>query len=199
LKLKKAFFCVDCFTKLRYRLLTDIPDIDLWSSFEKGDKTAFAELFRRHYSLLYQYGCKLSVHTTVVEDCIQELFAELWQNKPATTVQSVKAYLLTALKYKLFRVYRNRAAQTFEEVNEHIHFEISHDNFIIAREEDHQKTNRIVAALRQLPSRQKEIIYLKIYQNLGYEEISEIMGINYQVSRNLFSQSIKSLRKILQS
>jgi RNA polymerase sigma factor (sigma-70 family) len=179
-------------------LPTDIPDMELWSSFEKGDKTAFAELFRRHYSLLYQYGCKLSVHTTVVEDCIQELFAELWQNKTATTVHSIKAYLLTALKYKIFRVYRSKAAQSFEEVNEHIHFEISHDNFIIAQEEDRQKTNRMIAALQQLPSRQKEIIYLKIYQNLSYEEVSEIMGINYQVSRNLFSQSIKSLRKILE-
>jgi RNA polymerase sigma factor (sigma-70 family) len=65
-------------------------------------------------------------------------------------------------------------------------------------EEYRHKPDRIIAALQQLPSRQKEIIYLKIYQNLGYEEISEIMGINYQVSRNLFSQSIKSLRKILQ-
>lgn len=178
-------------------MLTGLKDIDLWSAFETGDQRAFAELFRRHYTLLYQYGCKLSVHNTVVEDCIQELFAELWQNKPTATIQSVKAYLLTALKYKIFRTYRKAPAQSFEEVNSHLPFEISHDNFMVSQEEDRLKTNRIITALQQLPSRQKEIIYLKIYQNLGYDEISEVMGINYQVARNLFSQSIKSLRKIL--
>jgi RNA polymerase sigma factor (sigma-70 family) len=173
-------------------------DIDLWSAFQKGDKMAFAELFRRHYSLLYQYGTKLSGPTnTVVEDCIQELFIELWQSRSVTAVQSVKAYLLTALKYKIFKTYRSTPAKSFEEVNDHIQFDIGHENFMIAQEEDLQKTGLIIAALKQLPSRQKEIVYLKVYQNLGYEEISEVMGINYQVSRNLFSQAIKSLRRIL--
>jgi RNA polymerase sigma-70 factor (ECF subfamily) len=88
-------------TKLRIRLLNLLTDIDLWRSFKEGDRDAFGELFRRHYTILVQYGAKLCPDRTVVEDCIQELFTELWQKKPAATVQSVKAYLLTSVKYKL--------------------------------------------------------------------------------------------------
>jgi RNA polymerase sigma-70 factor (ECF subfamily) len=54
-----------------------------------------------------------------------------------------------------------------------------------------------VQAIDQLSNRQKEIIYLKFYQNLSYEEVSEIMNINYQVARNLLHQAIKAMRKIL--
>jgi RNA polymerase sigma factor (sigma-70 family) len=177
-----------------------LGDIELWNAFKEGNKDAFEELFRRHYSLLYQYGQKLNPDNTIVEDCIQELFIELWQNRSSSPVQSVKAYLLTAVKYKLFKAYRNNPpVKSFEETQDDTPFEISHENFMIAREEDRSKTDRVISALKQLPGRQKEIIYLKIYQNLGYEEISEIMGINYQVARNLFSQSIKSLRKLLPS
>lgn len=174
------------------------PDIDLWTAFKDGDRDAFAVLFRRHFSLLFQYGTKLCADRIVVEDCIQELFTELWQNKPVAEVQSVKAYLLTAVKYKIFKVYRNNPSlKSYEEIQNNTSFEISHENFMITKEEDQQKAKRIIIALEQLPGRQKEMIYLKIYQALSYEEISEVMGINYQAVRNLFSQAIKSLRKLL--
>lgn len=173
-------------------------DIDLWNAFKEGDKDAFGALFKRHFSSLFQYGIKLCSDQMVVEDCIQELFTELWQNKSVSQVQSVRAYLLTAVKYKIFKAYRgNTAVRSFEETQDNITFEISHENFIIENEEALQKSKLIINALKQLPGRQKEIIYLKIYQSLSYEEVSEVMGINYQTARNLFSQSIKSLRKLL--
>ena len=56
------------------------PDIDLWNAYKEGDKDAFGVLFKRHFSSLFQYGIKLCSDRTVVEDCIQELFTELWQN-----------------------------------------------------------------------------------------------------------------------
>ncbi|MBC7946824.1 MAG: sigma-70 family RNA polymerase sigma factor [Chitinophagaceae bacterium] len=176
-----------------------LGDTDLWNAFKEGDKNAFGELFRRHYSLLYQYGIKLHPDTVVVEDCIQDLFFELWQSRSASPIQSVKAYLLTALKYKLFKVHRDQpTVKEFDDGNDGVHFDISHDNFMIAKEDDRKKTKRVINALQQLPGRQREIIYLRMYQNLSYEEIGEVMGINYQVCRNLLSQSLKSLRKILQ-
>ena len=172
--------------------------MDLWHSFKEGDRDAFGELFRRHNTVLFQYGAKLCPDRAVVEDCIQELFTELWQNNPVAPVQSVKAYLLTAVKYKLYKFHRdNPAAKPVEDLNNSNGFEISHENFLISREEDYGKAANILSALNQLPARQKEIVYLRIYQNLGYEEISEVMSINYQVARNLFSQSIKSLRNLL--
>jgi RNA polymerase sigma-70 factor (ECF subfamily) len=76
-------------------------------------------------------------------------------------------------------------------------FEVSHDNFMIEKQEDQQKKQRIIDALKTLTNRQREIIYLKIYQELSYEEISDIMSINYQVARNLMSQAIKALKKSL--
>ena len=175
-------------------------DIDLWNSFKAGDREAFGQLFKRHYSALCQYGVKLCTDPMVVEDCIQELFVELWQNKSGVRVHSVKAYLLTSVKYKLFKFHReNPPGGSLDEMKNNSGFQLGHDNFIIDREDDRKRADTLLGALNQLPSRQKEIIYLRIYQGLGYEEISEVMGINYQVARNLFSQSIKSLRKLLSS
>jgi RNA polymerase sigma-70 factor (ECF subfamily) len=88
-----------------------------------------------------------------------------------------------------------RPAQ-FED-NQEENIELSHDQFITTREDELDTAKKIIDAVNSLPGRQKEIIYLRIYQGLSYEEISEVMNINYQVARNLFHQSIKSLRQLL--
>lgn len=173
------------------------PDIELWESFRKGDAEAFAALFRQHYETLFRYGNKFTSDTELLEDSIQELFIELWQAKTATPVLSVRAYLLKALKYKLLKVFRQKGRLLSLTAGNDISFEWSHESFLIAQQENAEKKKRVLGALERLSSRQKEIIYLKYYQNLSYEEVSEIMNINYQVARNLLYQAIKSMRSLL--
>jgi RNA polymerase sigma factor (sigma-70 family) len=177
-------------------LNTAKEDILLWESFRKGDREAFATLFRNNYELLFRYGGKFTTNTSQLEDSIQELFVELWQAKSRNTVISVRAYLLKALKYKLLKTYR-RPRITLSAGENDGPFEFSHEHFLVAGEEEAERKRLVIHALEQLSDRQKEIIYLKFYQDLSYEEVSEIMNINYQVARNLLYQAIKSLKNRL--
>ncbi len=178
-------------------MITNQTDIALWEAYQQGDHHSFDQLFRRYYEPLVQYGNKFTGNSGMLEDCIQELFTELWQNKSQTQVQSVKAYLFKSLKYKLYRAHQRKTAGPFNENYAEVLFELSHETLLVGREQDAEKTARVLQALGQLSTRQKEIIYLKFYQELNYEEVSEIMNINYQAARNLLYQSIKSLKKLL--
>ncbi|HLZ89942.1 MAG TPA: sigma-70 family RNA polymerase sigma factor [Puia sp.] len=173
-------------------------DITLWESFRKGDKEAFATLFREHYETLFRFGSKFTSDTELLEDCIQELFIELWQAKSATPVLSIKAYLLKSLKYKLLRAFSKKGKMIpLTNDGSDIAFEWSHEMVLISKQDSDEKKQRVLKAMGRLSNRQKEIIYLKYYQNLSYEEVSEIMNINYQVARNLLYQAIKSLKALL--
>lgn len=178
-------------------MISNDPDIILWESYKQGDSASFGKLFRKYYQPLFQFGSKFSSEHELLEDCIQELFVELWQNKSQTKVQSVKAYLFKALKYKLFRAFQKKSGLALTNINEESGFELSYETLLISKQESEEKTAKVIAAMRELSNRQKEIIYLKFYQELTYEEVSEVMGINYQAARNLFHQSVKALRKIL--
>jgi RNA polymerase sigma factor (sigma-70 family) len=172
-------------------------DIELWNASIQGDMDAFGLLFKRYYSLLYQYGIKICPDEATLEDSIQELFAELWQKKSGPPVQSLKAYLLQALKYKLYKTFRSKKNLLSIDPDNDEYFEFSHETFMIDRQQDEERLKKISEALNQLPARQKEIIYLRIYKGLSYEEISEIMQINYQVVRNLLCQALKTFRKLV--
>jgi RNA polymerase sigma factor (sigma-70 family) len=178
-------------------LTTANQDITLWESFRKGDKEAFATLFREHYEILFRFGSKFTTDTELLEDCIQELFIELWQAKSRAPVLSVKAYLLKSLKYKLLKTFRQKGKTVPLADNGDVAFEWSHETLLILQQENAEKKQKVLDALGRLSNRQKEIIYLKYYQNLSYEEVSEIMNINYQVARNLLYQAIKSLKNML--
>ena len=100
------------------------------------------------------------------------------------------------IKYKLYKSFRDhKPVQSLESAEEP--FEISHENFLIGAQDDQQRARQVADALNKLPPRQKEVIYLKIYKGLGYEEVSEVMGLNYQVVRNLLCQALKTFRKLL--
>jgi RNA polymerase sigma-70 factor (ECF subfamily) len=170
-------------------------DIDLWNAFTRGEVSAYETLFRRYYPLLFQFGMKIIPDTVVVEESIQELFIELWQKKTETPQVSVKAYLLKATRYKIYKHFRmRRPMDEFTEERSDA-FDLPHEQTMIRQEEDDSRLDMMRSALDKLPARQKEVIYLKIYKGLSYEEVSEVMKINYQVVRNLLCQALKSFRK----
>jgi RNA polymerase sigma factor (sigma-70 family) len=173
-----------------------IQDIELWNAFVSGDREAFSALFRRFYPLLFQYGKKITTDTSLLEDTIQELFLELWQKPTTQTLQSVKAYLLQALKFKLYKTFRHKNLISSVSEEGAYAFELSCETLLIDREENDERSGKIFAALDQLSPRQKEVIYLKIYKGLSYEEVSDVMQLNYQVVRNLLYTALKAFRKL---
>jgi len=177
-------------------LNTAKEDILHWEAFRKGDREAFATLFRNHYPALYRYGCKFTTDAQQLEDAIQELFIELWKSNSRNTVVSVRSYLLKSLKYKLLRG-NSKKRQTLLPVDGDWGFEWSHENFLIAAQETEEKRQKVLKAVDQLSPRQKEIVYLKYYQNLSYDELGDVMNINYQVARNLLYQAMKMLKKYI--
>jgi RNA polymerase sigma-70 factor (ECF subfamily) len=57
----------------------------------------------------------------------------------------------------------------------------------------------LLTEIEQLPTRQQEVLYLKYFEGMDYEEISQIMSVNYQVVRNYAYRGLSRLRKRLQS
>lgn len=170
----------------------------LWNQFKEGEEVAFVTVFRKYYPGLFNYGCRISRDTNLVEDCIQELFLDIWRTNGKADIISLKAYIFKAFKFKLIKLIakNNKTSNLPEQFNEQP-FELSKDVLIMSKELDAEKSKLLQDAIGQLSPRQKEIIYLKFYLNLSYEEVSDIMQINYQASRNLICQAVKALKKTI--
>ena len=82
----------------------DIEDSVLWDLLRIGNETAFEELYRRYFQVLFSYGKRLLNDEDVVKDAIQDLFIDIWQtHKNLNQAQSVKFYLIRSLRRKIHR------------------------------------------------------------------------------------------------
>ncbi len=175
-----------------------MEDSQLWKDFRNADRRAFETLFTRYYRALYLYGRKTVANGQLLDDCIQDLFFELWTNKEKPDeVSSVKGYLFKALKYKITRELRK--VEKFEDIgNEPDHwFEFSHESQLIEQQTLSDQQERLHHFMSQLTRRQQEAVYLRFYSQLTYEEIAEIMALSYQAVVNLIYKAVRFLREHL--
>jgi RNA polymerase sigma factor (sigma-70 family) len=176
-------------------------DDQRWLAFQQGDERAFRELYQAHFRPLMNYGLRFVNSAAVVEDGIQDLFLELWQYRQGLArPQSVRFYLLRGLRNRLAAYLREalRLEEVpFGETAYPFALEASSEQRWIDLDVDESRRQRIRMALDQLTPRQREIIYLRYFNDLSYEQICDLLGINYQSARSQVYQAVKLLRQRL--
>lgn len=163
---------------------------------QKNDMQALEQLYKQFYPNLYQYALKLTTENQMAEDAVQDTFLYLWQHrKQIGAIQSIRFYLLRSVRNASFKLIRKKKKRiSLEEMNTQIDVSILPDELVISNINETIK-QRIASEINQLSPRQREIIYLKFYQNLDYEEIGEVLDINYQSVVNHVYKAIQKLRK----
>ncbi len=176
-------------------------DPGLWDDFRQGDLGAFTELYNRYVQRLYNYGKRFVSDSALVEDCIQDLFVELWNKKEHLgRTDSPQNYLLKAIRNKLLR--RLSQGQKFiaEELeNYDFVIELSHEMALINEQAGFEQRAKLQRALEKLTKRQREIIFLKFYENLSYQQIASVMSVEVRYAYNLVSLAIDALKQNLLS
>lgn len=177
-----------------------MSDILLWKQLKEGNKSALERIYSTYISSLLKYGRKFSRNDQVIEDCIQDLFIELWKNRTGLGMtDSIQRYLLVALRRKVIRQLDKSKKWVSDTEPTELDFEaeIAVDQQLIEMEISSERAQQVKAAMENLSKRQKEVIYLKYVSGLDYEDIGEIMGLNYQSVRNLVSNALKKLKGTL--
>jgi RNA polymerase sigma factor (sigma-70 family) len=167
------------------------------------DEKALADLMRAHYRFLYNYANCFTKDQELIKDAIQEIFISLWQRKEtADLIHSLRFYLLGAVKNIILKnILKDKRRNQVSEDQLEYHFksELWVEKIIIDRELAEENTLRLKMIITKLSYRQKEIIYLKFYQQLDAGQIAELMSISQQSVYNLLHETINKLRKCWQS
>ena len=174
----------------------------VWSRYRRGDQEAFAILYNHHIDHLYHYGTKICKDSDAVKDSLQELFLELFLNRERikTTPENLKFYLMVALRRSLVRKLKaGKLAALYPEKSLEFEPEYNIEFKIIEQESEMEIHNTLVNALKKLPSKQKEAIYLRFNESLEYNEIAGILEITVESVRKQVHRAIKTIREIIRT
>jgi RNA polymerase sigma factor (sigma-70 family) len=169
-----------------------------WRAFKNGDWEAYTSLYNDYFKLLNNYGYKFTKDINLIEDAIHDLFVRLWTTRnnlgdPA----SVKNYLYKSLRNTILR--KMQAGEKFSVIDADAYpsgFEVSYSNEPVSSIEERELQATIKNIINTLPPRQQEIIYLRFYEDLSYEEIADIMSININSTYKLLYKALQNLQQI---
>lgn len=176
-----------------------LSDEELWQLVRDGQESAFTQLMTRFLPALIHYGRKFSSDPDLVEDCVQDVLADLWMRRTSVSpILSVGAYLYAAVRNHVCR--QDRKTLRTDLLSDEAGFApfdatFSVEDQLIAHESEKERLGKLSSLVNQLPPRQKEIIYLRYFKGMNKEEIAEILDINYQSVSNLLHRTLTSLRR----
>ena len=129
------------------------------------------------------------------EDVVQEAFVRYWRHQrqlpgdpQALLITSIRRAALDQARRESRRLVREGKADGFEE-----HMSL----FEPQPGEDRERRPEIESALQHLPSEQREVLVLKIWNELTFEQIAETLGIPSNTAASRYRYALAALRKDL--
>jgi RNA polymerase sigma factor (sigma-70 family) len=179
-------------------LVNNLDDSILWKALKLGDDKAFSSLFKKYYSHLVRYGNSFMPFPEKVQDCVQDVFTDVWIYKNSLSDNViVKAYLLSCVRKRIARLHEKdhifRKSKTLDLIP--FSFDFTIEDILIADESMAAQVSKLNELVNSLPARQKEALYLRYHQGLSVEQVAELFAVNYQSANNLIHRALLNLRK----
>jgi len=167
---------------------------------QSGDYEAFTSLYHKYVRQLTQYGRKFMADLPAIEDCLHDVFVWLWTNRKDLEIRhSVKSYLFKAVRTSMLHTVKRKNRFTAigpgEENEYHFELELSPESLALQNEDRRLIREKIQNVLNTLTAKQKEVIYLRYYEGLGFEDIARNMDLSVKASYKLMGRAIATLRE----
>jgi len=173
-------------------------DETLWEGMLRGDQDLYLSLYNRYYHALLFVGLKEIRDAQLVKDTIQQLFLYLWEKRETIhRADNVKAYLITSFLRKLSADWKKTGKVSTLQV---VYSQYAEDTAptpeedLIKKDEQQHQSRHLLEYINELPSRQKELLYLKYYEGMSYEEIVQQTGLTHRTVYNKIHEALKKLR-----
>ncbi len=170
----------------------------LITEFCAGNDRAFGELYDLYIHLLLNYGSKLTQDQELLKDSIHDVFIKMYNKRnDKQTINNLGSYLVISLKNKLLDEFRRQTFST-EKSAETYDYKMAADDVeysYLSQEKNELQNAQVARLMKTLSSRQRQAITLYYLEERKYDEICQIMNINYHSVRNLMHRGMLKLRK----
>lgn len=148
-------------------------------------------LFEQHYLSLVRLATQLLDDQSSAEDVVQDVFAAV--AKSAKPLDEPLAYLrLAVVNRSRSALRRRRTVRLFRPPREH-HAESADTSTLQAAEHE-----RMLRAVRRLPTRQREVIVLRFYEDLSVGETARLLGISPGAVATSVHRGLNALSNLLE-
>ncbi|MCA8936072.1 MAG: sigma-70 family RNA polymerase sigma factor [Planctomycetes bacterium] len=174
-----------------------LSDDALVARFRRGDADAFAELYQRHRHGLYGYALSLTRDEARAADVAQELWLGFLESvERLASVVNIQGYLYRSLRNRVMDDFRRkkREQKALAEGSQPLNLVRPRDT-VVSREE----AESLNKALARLPQEQQEVVLLRIYGEMKFADIADVLQTNTKTVESRHRLALEKLREWLQT
>jgi len=192
-------------TDLKSVPLGKASDEELMRRAQNGDRQAFSLIYERYSSAVLSYLYRMLGNVEDVESIGQEVFLRAFRFAPTYRFpEKLSTWLFTITRNLAINNARRRKRSPVRNVTE-LNLEgvdVTGDPYQIATQatdnvEKQEEIARILKAMEDLPTDQKEVIVLGVFQDLSYAQMEAITGTKAVTLRSRMFHGLRKLAKMI--
>ncbi len=179
------------------------PDALLVKNYIAGDENALTILINRHQSKIYGFIYSKLSDRDISDDIFQDTFIKVIKTLKSNSYNEEGKFLPWVMRIShnliIDHYRRNKKMPMYRETEEFSIFSIMSDNVpnIESQLITTQVENDLRKLIEELPEEQKEVLMMRMYQDLSFKEISETTGVSINTALGRMRYAIMNLRKVI--
>lgn len=185
-----------------------MDDNELIEKYLNGDEKAFKVLYERYKSNVFSFIFSMVKNNEIANDIFQEVFISVINNLKNYQKENFKAWIFLIARNKVLdyiKSQKNRFEKEIISIDESFNEEdkLTYKDIIKSDTDPHKnlikeiENEKLYSAIEKLPPQYREIIFLKLFSDLKFVEISEILNTPINTLLSRFKRAIEMLQKIM--
>lgn len=180
------------------------PDALLVKNYIAGDEQSLAILIERHQSKIYGFIYSKIADRDITDDVFQDTFIKVIKTLKSNSYNEEGKFLpwVMRIAHNLvvdhFR--RNKKMPMQRETEEYSIFSYMSDNSmnVEGRMITDQVESDLQRLLEELPADQKEVLVMRMYQDMSFKEIADLTGVSINTALGRMRYALMNLRKVIE-
>ena len=172
-------------------------DFELIKSFIDGDESAFNRLAVKYQERIYWHARRMTGNHLDADEIVQEVLMVLYNKlKTFEFKSSLYTWIYTITNTRSINYLKKKSLRSFFSLDE-----ISNRKFeqkdVIDDIESKQKIEKIESAMQKLPVKQREVFIMRNFDEMSYEEISQITGKNVGTLKANYFHALNKIKEMV--
>ncbi|TXI69258.1 RNA polymerase sigma factor [Flavobacterium sp. UBA6195] len=181
-----------------------LPDAVLVKNYLSGDESALASLIERHQSKIFGFIYSKVNDRDLSDDIFQDTFIKVIKTLKSQSYNEEGKFLPWVMRIAHNLVvdhFRKAKKMPFQrETEEYSIFNYMTDNSLNIEGQiiSEQVETDLAKLLDELPQDQKEVLIMRMYQDLSFKEIADLTGVSINTALGRMRYALLNLRKIIE-
>ena len=180
-----------------------IDDASLVNSYISGNEAALETLIKRHQSRIFGFIYSKIGDRDIADDIFQDTFIKVIRTLKSNAYNEEGKFLpwVMRIAHNLivdhFR--HNKKMPLYRETEEFSIFSVMTDDSLTIENKliSDQVTKDLRQLVEELPADQKEVLMMRLYQDMSFKEISEATGVSINTALGRMRYAVINLRKVI--